>query len=117
MGKWKTVVAGIFDIADGSLKLLAVLGLTIAIIAVVGTGSRHADGVDVVAILLAIAVPLAVLGILAVIGGISALTRKNWTLAFIGSIAAFIPFSFLGLVALILVAIARDEFEQSKKIQ
>ena len=58
-----------------------------------------------------ITIPLAIIGILAVIGGIYSLQRKKFGLAVTGSIAAFLPFSLLGLASIILIALSRDEFE------
>jgi len=102
-----STVAGILDIIDGSLKLLGVFGLTIVIIGIlIGDEERNA-----LAILLAIAIPLAVLGILAMAGGISALQKKSWGMALAGAIAAVLPFSLLGIAALILTALSRDEFK------
>ena len=86
-----STVAGILDIIDGSLKLLGAFGLTIVIIGIL-TGDEERDAL---AILLAIAIPLAVLGILAIAG----------------AIAAVFPFSLLGIAALILTALSRDEFK------
>jgi hypothetical protein len=48
---------------------------------------------------------------LAVIGGIYALQREKFGLAVTGSIAAFLPFSLLGLASIILIALSKDEFE------
>ena len=110
---WMPTVAGILAITSGCLKLLGVFGLMIAIIAVAADPYRHAGGVDPLVILLAIAIPLAVVGILSTVGGIYALLRRNWGLALAGSIAAVLPFSLLGVAALILTALCRDEFGRS----
>jgi len=110
---WKTLVAGILDIVAGCFKLMGVLGLIIAIIAIESENRAYVHEVNPVYILTAIAVPLAILGILAIVGGIYTINRKNWALAIIGSIAAFLPFSLLGLIALILTAFARDEFRSN----
>lgn len=59
-----------------------------------------------------------IFGILALIGGIMSATRKNWTIALVGSIFGlfclgliFFEASILSLVALILIAISKDEFQ------
>ena len=57
-------------------------------------------------------IPLAILGILAVVGGIYALNRKNYGVAVTGSITAFLPFSFMGLASIIFMTLARKEFEK-----
>jgi uncharacterized membrane protein HdeD (DUF308 family) len=97
------VVAGILDIIDGCLNVLGFLGLVVAIAFV-------SDEPDTLAILIPLAVLLALKGILAIVGGINALQRKNWVMALVGAIAAALPFSLLGIIALILTAVSRDQF-------
>jgi hypothetical protein len=50
-------------------------------------------------------------GILAIVGGIYALQRKIWGLALAGSIAAFFPSWILGIAAIVLTALSKNEFE------
>ena len=52
---------------------------------------------------------LLVLGIIAILGGIFAIQRKNFALALIGGI--FVVPSILGLIGLILIAVSKDEFK------
>ena len=54
---------------------------------------------------------VAIIGILAIVGGIYALRRKIWGLALAGSIAAFFPSWILGLTAIVLTALSKNEFE------
>lgn len=67
-------------------------------------------------ILLVCGIIFIVLGILVVLGGISAITRKSWPLALIGSIIGIFTIGFyftgslLSIIALILIAISKDEF-------
>ena len=93
------------DIIDGCSSVLVVLGLIVAIVYV-------SDEPGTLAILVPIAVLFAVKAILAIVGGICALQKKNWGMAIIGAIAASLPFSLLGIAALILTAISRDQFSQ-----
>jgi len=102
---WLSTAAGVLDIIDGCISLLVVVGLIVAIAFV-------ADEPDTLAILVPIAVVFAVSAILAIVGGMCALQRKNWGMAVIGAIAACLPFSLLGIVALILTAVSRDQFRQ-----
>jgi hypothetical protein len=92
---WLSTIAGVLDIIDGCISLFVVVGLIVAIAFV-------SDEPDTLAIL----VPIAV------VGGICALQRKNWGMAIVGAIAACVPLSLLGIVALILTALSRDQFRQ-----
>lgn len=106
---WMPMVAGILILVSAGSKLLALLGIMIA--SFVAILPVSIIGVTPLVLLLLIAIPLAIVTILAVVGGIYALQRKKWGLALAGSIVAFLPFSLLGLAAVILVALSRDEFE------
>jgi hypothetical protein len=108
---WKPTVAGVLCISESCLKFVGVFALIIAIVAVRSEHRVYVDEVNPVGILVAIAVPLAALAVLAMVGGILALQRKSWGLALAGSIAAVLPFSLVGMAALILTALSRDEFE------
>jgi uncharacterized membrane protein HdeD (DUF308 family) len=102
---WLSTTAGVLDIIDGCFSLLVVVGLIVAIAFV-------SDEADTLAILVPIAVVFAVKAILAIAGGMCALQRRSWGMAVIGAIAACLPFSLLGIVALILTAVSRDQFKQ-----
>ncbi len=117
---WKPTVAGILTIIDGSLNLLGVLGVIIAAI-FLSASSYLADliGPDiypltlgvVIGILVTVAVFMAIVGILSLLGGISALQRKRWGLALAGSICAvFGSISILGILAIIFTAMSKNEF-------
>jgi len=56
---------------------------------------------------------LAILGILAVIGGISATRRRSYSLSLVGAISA-IPSTILGILAIIFVAVGKREFGVSE---
>ena len=58
-------------------------------------------------------VPLIVLGIVAIIGGISALRKKSWGLSLAGAICA-LPSNILGILAIIFVSLSKKEFEAEK---
>jgi hypothetical protein len=62
-----------------------------------------------------IGVFLALLGALAIAGGIFALKRKRWVIALAGAIAGTITFFPCGIPAIILISMAKhDEFSTSK---
>lgn len=117
---WKPTVAGILSIIVGSLGLLGVFGVSIAAI-VLSSSSYWWNQIEtdaapltlgaLVGILVAAAVYLLIVGLLALLGGISALQRKRWGLALAGSIAAiFCSTSVLGILSLIFTAMSKDEF-------
>jgi uncharacterized BrkB/YihY/UPF0761 family membrane protein len=107
-----STVAGILDIVAGGFGVIGVLVMTIAMIALANDPDRHApDEVDPIIVLVAMTVPLAILTALAIVGGIYALRRKKWGMALAGAIAAALPFSLMGIAALVLTALSRDEFE------
>ena len=116
---WKPTVAGILDIVSGAVGLIAVFGLLIAIVI---TGGFYIPGTEqipkfVPSLLTGIAVPLAILLILSLVGGIYAVQRKKWGLALAGSISAiFASIPLLGglpvgITATVLTALSKNEFE------
>ena len=54
---------------------------------------------------------LLVLGIIAIVGGASAIRRKSFGLSLAGAICALIPLNLLGLLAVIFVSLRKREFE------
>ncbi len=105
---WKPTTAGILSIiagvpAAGTGILIAFMGSTMAWIDVIPLVPN---------ILAIIAIPLIVLGIIAIVGGIFALQRKTWGLALVGAICALAPpLSILGVLSIIFVTIGKDEFD------
>ena len=117
---WKPTVAGILQLVSGTTGLIAVFGMVIAIII---TGNFVISGIEDVpilapALLTSIAIPLAIISILSLIGCIYAVQRKKWSLALVGSIASIfssIPLLGglpVGITATILTALSKHEFEQ-----
>jgi len=53
---------------------------------------------------------LLVLGIIAIVGGVSAIRRKSFGLSLAGAICALIPLNLLGLLAVIFVYLGKREF-------
>jgi len=103
------VIAGILAIVSAGFKLLMLLGVLIASIFVIVPASSFP--ITTVALVPIIMVPLIAMIALATMGGIFALQRKRWGLALAGSIVAILPFSLLGMAAVILVVLSKDEFE------
>ena len=107
---WMPLTAGILTIISAAIKLIVALGIVIGF-SVYTTRPHCSIGISETGILIGIMVPFLILGIVALIGGIYALRRKMWGMALAGSIAAFLPSSILGVVAIIFVAISKNEFK------
>ena len=107
---WMPLVAGILIIISAATKLVAAIGIGI-FLSFINVWPHFAFGVPESAMLISIMVPYLILGIVAITGGIYSLRRKVWGMALAGSIAAFLPSSVLGLVAIIFVALSKKEFE------
>jgi hypothetical protein len=105
---WMPTTAGILDIIAGSCGLIASL-----VFVSLGGIMRFVPNVPTYLwpIFTALSVPIATIGILAIIGGVYALRRKVWGLALAGSIAAFFPSWILGLTAIVLTALSKNEFD------
>ena len=101
-------VVGVFNIIVGSLCLLGVFGLTIAAAIAVpfaeDFGFIPAIGVTLIAI------PFLAIGVLAVVGGVFALQRRNWGWVLTGSIASTLVSHIFGIVAITLTALSKNEF-------
>jgi hypothetical protein len=110
--------AGVLCIISAAVRLILVLVLIIAMVVtgefLIFTGLGFWFPLNVMAVLWIITVPLAVTGVLALVGGIFALQRKRWGLALAGSIAAFLPFGILGVIATIFTSLSRGDFEDQK---
>jgi hypothetical protein len=67
------------------------------------------------AVVICAIIPL-IFGLLAILGGIMAIQRRSWGLALTGAIFCMVSIGFyglsfiLGLIALILIAISKDDF-------
>jgi hypothetical protein len=108
-------VAGILSLVLGAFDLVCVLGIVISAFIVAWEPGSIENGVDVLAILIAFAVAYFVFGVLAIVGGIYCLQRKNYILSLIGAIATLLPFNPLGVAPVVLAAISRNEFEDRAK--
>lgn len=103
------IIAGVLVIVSAGFKLLVLLGFLAASLVVIAPVSL--TFLSPAALMAIFMVPLIAIIVLAIVGGIFCLQRKRWGWALAGSIIAILPFSILGLVAVILVAISKDEFE------
>lgn len=102
-------IAGVLLIVSAGLKLLGFLGLLGASLFMIVPGSFPNAGLMFPLLTL----PLLAIIALALVGGIFSLQRRRWGLVLAGSIVSILPFSLLGIAAIVLVTISRDEFEGS----
>lgn len=107
---WMPLVAGICTIVAAALKILTAVGIAIGI-TFMRIRPFASFGVYETAVLTAIMVPFFILGIVALIGGICAIRRKSWGMSLAGAIAAFLPSSILGILAIIFIALSKNEFK------
>jgi len=114
---WKPVTAGVLSIVAGSLT--AALSIFLLLFGGVLSGVLAAVGVPDIALLIPfpifgiVAVPLLILGSVAIIGGVYAIKRRLWPLALAGAICALFPpqIGILGILAIVFVVLGKDEFE------
>ena len=104
---WKPMVGGILSIIAGVIQLLIGIGFAVGIGL---AGSLSIPGFPT-GVLTAFAIPIIILGIVALIGGIFALKRTKWGLALAGSICALFGPWILGIPAIIFVIMGKGEFE------
>lgn len=112
---WKPVLAGILGITAGSIRFLTMI--IVAIIGGSGGGILNViwpDAPEIIFIIFNIigllAIPLLLLSVVAIIGGIYALLRKTWIIAITGASCAILLFWFLGIPALVLTILSEKEF-------
>ena len=111
----KPIIAGSLSIFSGGVSLIGFIGLLIASIALGWTAvdvTGWLPGMNIaLSILIILCVLLLFAGVLALQGGIYAVQRKKWGWALVGSICALIPTFVLGLAAIMLITLSKDEFE------
>ena len=104
---WKPTTAGILCIVAGAIQFIC--GLVAGIIGGSVAGLAAVPGLGT--IVAAIAIPILVLGIISIIGGIYALKRRLWGLALAGSITSLIGPWLLGILAIIFLIMGKSEFK------
>jgi len=105
-----SIIVGVLQLVAGALMIVVTVGLwdpdmplvprlgTVLPVETAATPLLVAGGVVVA------------LGILAVIGGASALKRSSFWMALVGALCAFLTVNVLGLLALIFVSLGSGEF-------
>ncbi|MFC2004593.1 hypothetical protein ACFLUY_00025 [Chloroflexota bacterium] len=107
----KPTIGGILSIISGVLGMLGIISYAIGL-GDVGSGFAKGDMPPFVpSIIFGIPIPAAIIALLAMVGGILAVLRKRWQWALTGSIAAALSLIILGIPAIVLIALSKDEFE------
>jgi len=116
MRTWKASTAAILELVAGALNLVAGT-LVILLSGALAAGLELAGLSDIsaaisVPVAAAIGIPLLLLGVFALVGGICTLRTKHWGLALFGAVCSIPLFAGVpGIVAIVLVALAHEEFE------
>jgi hypothetical protein len=105
----KPIVAGVFNIIFGAGYLMGVLGLFSFSLSLIPfeIGVPNIAG----AAAAVISIPLTIAGVISIVGGVFCLLRRSWGWALAGSITSIFLSHLFGIIAIILVAVSKDEFE------
>jgi hypothetical protein len=106
----KPLIGGLLAIMSG---VLGIVGSVSYWIGIGGAGSGFARGdipPFVPSIIYGLPIPSIIIAFLALLGGIFALQRKKWTWALVAGIAAVLSFILLGIPALALITLSKNEF-------
>jgi len=117
---WMSKVAGSLNIVSGCISLLVVLFLIIAT-GIVGdtlmfTGVAFWIPINVIGILWTIIIPIAVVGIVSILGGIYAVQDKKWGLALASSIVSIFPIFIFGIASIVLIALSKENFDRGTTV-
>ena len=111
-----SIIAGAFEVIGGGI-IVALISLRIPLRLWLSSfllgvpGNWHACSWAVVPILpMIMGGLLLVLGIIAIVGGVSAVKRKSYGLSLAGAVCALIPLNLLGLLAVIFISLGKREF-------
>lgn len=122
---YKSKIGGILSIVSGAIGCffsLIYLVLIVFMSALMKSGMMgipsEPDGEAIFSIMIAVYAGIFVLmllvGILAIIGGVYTIRRKNWGLALTGSIAGALVFLPCGIPAIIFTVQGKDEFQTAQ---
>jgi hypothetical protein len=106
----RPIIGGILTIFSGALGTLGIISYAIGL-GDVGSGFGKGDMPPFVpSIIFGMPIPSLIIALLALVGGIFAIRRKRWRWSLTGSIAAALSLILLGIPAIVLIAISKDEF-------
>jgi len=106
----KPIIGGILTIISGLLGLLGIASYAIGLGAA-GSGFGKGDMPPFVpSIIFGMPIPAVLIALLAIVGGILSVLRKRWRWSLAGSIAAALSLIILGIPAVVLIALSKEEF-------
>jgi hypothetical protein len=114
-----SIIVGAFEVIGGGIMVaVALVGLSIPLRPwlssllpdVSGGWYEHSIVVFPILSIIIMGGVLLALGIIAIVGGVSAIRRKSFGLSLAGAICALIPLNLLGLLAVIFVSLGKREF-------
>lgn len=107
----KPLIGGILSIISGALAILGTFSYSIGL-GDPGSGFGKGDMPPFVpSIIFGLSIPAILIALLAITGGVLAILKKRWNWSLAGSIAAIFSLILLGIPAVILIALSKDEFE------
>ena len=109
-----SIIVGAFEVIGGGM-MVALVSIRIAgrpwlSSFLPGVWYEHSWAVKPILPMIIIGAVLLILGIIAIVGGVSAIRRKSFGLSLAGAICALIPLNLLGLLAVIFVSLGKREF-------
>jgi len=109
----KPITAGILNIITGALGIIGAIGSFIGFGVVSGALGIPTGPIPgfVPGIVLGTAIFILIIAVLALVGGIFSVQRKQWGWTLAGSIAAILVFLPLGIASTVLAAQSKSEFE------
>ena len=106
----KPLIGGILAMISGGLGILGIMNYWIGL-GETGSGFGKGDIPPFVpSIIFGMPISSLIIAILAIAGGVFALMRKKWPLSLASAIAAALSLILLGIPAIILIALSKDEF-------
>jgi hypothetical protein len=108
---WMPTTAGILCVIAGAMQILSGLFISVLFGVLGSIFDRFTDLGTHPIICAIIGIPFVILGIVALVGGICSLQRKNWGIGLAGAICAVFPGSgLLGILSIIFVSLSKKEF-------
>jgi len=105
------VTAGILSIVSGASAIIGgiIIATLFSVISGIGGPGLPSGEARIVAWLGVLGIPLIILGIVAIVGGVFAIRRKVWGMALAGAICSLTSL-ILGILSIIFVSISKKEF-------